>query len=166
MAADGPAHMYDEPATCQETGLNRFETKPTDAWPDCGPNCDIYSQVQRGSITAAFNIGLLPHQAKPLNVDTYNQGCSNPWGCVNDTGYTCAGKEKRFGPFMEQRYEMLNSPFDASGAEYKPPFYMMGPKTGTANAVDGWAKAPNGQLRWQAASSHRSGCPAPGGNNA
>ena len=152
MAADKPAHMYDSPMSCKESTLNRFETRPTDTWPGCGPHCDIYTQVQRGAITAAFNIGLKPHQAKELNVDTYNQGCANPWGCVNDDGYSCSGKEKRFGPFMEKRFDALNSPFDPSNAEYKPPFYMMGSKTGTANAVDGWEKTSGGQLRWQAAS--------------
>lgn len=159
MAADGPARFYAEPEKCRETSLNLFEAKPTDTWPSCGPGCDIYSQVQRGTITAAFNIGLEKHQAKELNVDTYNQGCTNPWGCVNDDGYSCAGRPRRFGTAMAQRYDGLNSPYDPSGAEYKPPFYVLGPKIGTVNAVDGWARAPDGRLRWQAASLNQGSCP-------
>ena len=146
--------LHDPATTCmerlQEAGLNTFEQGSADPWPPCGSHCDIFSEVNRGAITKGFNIGLKFQQSKPLNVETYNQGCVNPWGCVDSGGFACEGGISRFGPFMENRLKELNKPYDPTSQEYHPPQYMMGIKNGGINSVTGWDRTSQGPFVWAA----------------
>jgi len=143
----------------QEVGLNTFEQGSADPWPPCGSHCDIFSEVNRGAITKGFNIGLNFQQSKPVNVETYNQGCANPWGCVNNDGFSCEGGISRFGPFMESRLKELNKPYDPTKQEYHPPQYMMGVKNGSVNSVTGWDRTPQGAFVWAANAETKVPCP-------
>lgn len=146
------ATLRDITTTCiernEQAGLNTFEEGSADPLPACGSDCDIYSQVRRGAITKAFNLGLTFPQSKPLNVDTYNQGCLDPWGCVNNEGFTCRGAASGFSPFMDERLRDLNLPLDPTRLEYHPPRYMMGIKDNSVNSVTGWQKDAAGRARW------------------
>jgi len=144
-----------------EVGLNTFEQGSRDPWPSCGEHCDVFSELNRGAITKAFNLGLKFPQSKPLNVETYNQGCVNPWGCVDSGGFACEGGLSRFGPFMEARLKELNRPYDPSRQEYHPPQYMMGIKDGGINSVTGWARkgGQDGPFAWAAAAETKLPCP-------
>ena len=135
---------------CRERSLNTFEQGSSDPLPPCGVDCDVFSQVTRGAITKGFNIGLKHQQSKPLNVETYNQGCLNPWGCVDNGAFACEGGASRFGPFMDARFAELNKPYDPSALEFNPPRYMMGVKDLTPNSVSGWGKTSTGRLVWAA----------------
>ena len=144
----------------EEVGLNTFEQGSADPWPVCGAHCDVFSEVNRGAITKAFNLGLKFQQSKPLNVETYNQGCLNPWGCVDNDGFACKGGQSRFGPFMEARMKELNKPYDPTQQEYHPPQYMMGIKNGTVNSVTGWArKDAQAPFAWAASATTKVPCP-------
>lgn len=148
---------------CGETDLNTFEQRNPDEFSSsCGAYCDAFAGVQRGAITKAFNVGLRMPQRKELNVDTYNQGCLNPWGCVNNDGYSCVGPvEQRFGAFMRDQFRALNAPYDPSQAEYAaPPVYSMGWKSGGPNAVTGWLPSERGFI-WEKAAPTQLPCPGP-----
>lgn len=162
-----PRHLHHSEATrCGETALNTFEERNPDEFSaDCGEHCDAFASVQRGAITKAFNVGLKPPQRKELNVDTYNQGCVNPWGCVSNDGVSCLGTpQERFATtgFMHEQFRELNANYDPELSEYAPPSYAMGWKTGTANSVTGWQQAPRSNLFvWQEASPARASCSGP-----
>lgn len=151
--------LHDTSTTCQERTFNTFEEGSADPWPACGANCDIFSQLNRGAITKDFNLGLTFRQRKALTTETYNQGCLNPWGCVDNGDYTCAGRRSTFDGFMERRFQELMTPLDPSQAEYHPPHYMMGIKAGGINAVDGWGRSPQGRWTWQAQATEKVPCP-------
>ena len=155
--------LHDPTSTCverQEVALNTFEQGSADPWPHCGIHCDVFSEVNRGAITKAFNLGLKFNQSKPLNVETYNQGCLNPWGCVDNDGFACNGGLSRFDPFMEARMKELNQPYDPTRQEYHPPQYMMGIKGGTINSVTGWARqSAQAPFAWAAAAATKVPCP-------
>lgn len=124
---------------CSERSLNTFEELSKDPWPPCGTNCDVFSQVQRGVLTKDFNLGLTFPQSKRFSVDSFNQGCLNPWGCVEAGGFSCLGAPSSFGPFMSSRFNHLMSPLDPSLQEFHPPSYMLGMKKGTPNTAASWA---------------------------
>jgi hypothetical protein len=142
---------------CGEISLNTFEQRNPDEFSaDCGDHCDAFAGVQRGAITKAFNVGLVAdrraQQRKELNVDTYNGGCLDVWGCVDSDGFRCAGaRDAGFGPFMRAQFDELDAPYDPSGAEYAPPPALQGLKAGTVNSVTGWRRAPGGDYAWRAA---------------
>jgi len=160
MQATSPeATLHAPTSVCQERAFNTFEEGSADPWPSCGSHCDVFSQLNRGAITKDFNLGLSFPQSKPLNVDTYNQGCLNPWGCVDSGGYTCRGRAAGFDAFMEGRFQALSQPLDPSQLEYHPPHYQMGIKAGSVNSVSGWEKTPRGQWAWQRASRENVPCP-------
>ena len=153
-ARRGPA------STCQERAFNTFEEGSSDPWPACGADCDVFSRLNRGAITKDFNLGLSFPQSKALNVDTYNQGCLNPWGCVDNGDYSCRGQQSGFGAFMGERFTELMKPLDPSQFEYHPPDYVMGVKAGSVNSVSGWARTPQGQWAWELSSQDRVPCPS------
>ena len=139
---------------CGEISLNTFEQRNPDEFSaDCGDHCDAFATVQRGAITKAFNLGLANGPSKQLNVDTYNGGCLDAWGCVDSDGFRCAGaRDAGFGPFMRAQFDGLNAPYDPSGAEYAPPPALQGLKAGTINSVTGWQRSsPGGAVAWRAA---------------
>jgi hypothetical protein len=153
------ATLHEPTNTCLERSFNTFEEGSADPWPACGSHCDVFSQVHRGAITKDFNLGLSFPQSKPLSVDTYNQGCLNPWGCVDTGDQACRGRGSGFDAFMDTRFRQLSQPLDPSQLEYHPPRYMMGVKAGGLNSVSGWEKTPQGQWAWQLASRERVPCP-------
>jgi len=158
--AQEPA-VHDAAFVCREnrqTGLNTFEEGPADPLPECGSNCDVYSQLMRGAITKGFNIGLSFPQSKPLNVETYNQGCADPWGCVDNLGFSCKGAVSHFGPSMDAQFKRLNAAYEPSGLEYHPPAYAMGIKNGTVNSVTGWSRGAGGRPAWESHATTRLPC--------
>jgi|LauGreDrversion2_5_1035112.scaffolds.fasta_scaffold00665_9 hypothetical protein len=155
--------LHDASTVCAEriaeVGLNTFEEGSADPWPGCGSKCDVFSQVNRGAITKGFNVGLTHQQSKALNVDVYNQGCSNPWGCVSNGEFSCRAPESRFGPYMDSHFKELNKAYDPSGTQYHPPQYMMGIKNEGINSVTGWKKATRGDFLWKERSENKVPCP-------
>ena len=154
MASDRHYAMAEK---CGEISLNTFEQRNPDEFSEgCsdGGCIDAYATVHRGSIAKSFNVGLSSEQRKHLNVDQYNQGCTNPWGCVDGSGKRCSSgaAESAFGPFMHKRFDALSASFDASGSEYRPPSGALGWKAGSVNSNAGWQRLSNGQYLWEAAS--------------
>ena len=156
--------LHAEARRCGEISLNTFEERNPDEFStSCGgDHCDAFSDVKRGSISKAFNVGLKSPLRKEMNVDTYNQGCVNPWGCVNNDGLLCVGsqEERRASwNFMREQYRDLNANYDPSLSELSPPSYSMGWKTGTVNSVTGWQRMPGSdRLVWQATSPTQVDC--------
>jgi len=116
---------------CLERALNTFEEASSDPPPSCGANCDVFSKVLRGAITKDFNLGMTFPQSKPLNVDTFNQGCLNPWGCVETNNGVCYGQASSFDTLMNERFKDLMKPLDPSLQEVHPPVYVLGCKAGS-----------------------------------
>ena len=129
--------LHDPSSTCEEIGFNRFETLSAD------PGSPEY-----GVLTQGYNIGLRQCQAKKLNIDEYNSGCINQYGCLSSPENKCLGKPKKLNEVMEARYAKLNAPYDPSGSEYNPPQYMMGWKDGGVNSVTGH-RVTNNRATWQ-----------------
>ena len=125
-----------------------FEVKSTSA----PPEIDVLQSenLQRGSITAAWNLGLRNPQAKLMSTEMYNSGCVNPQGCVNSLGFKCVDQPVVRGGFaLNSIYDTLNKPYMPDASEYKPPAYMMGMKNNTINSVTGWRKSGTGEFEWQ-----------------
>lgn len=134
---------------CGETSLNTFEQRHPEEF---GGGWDAYQAVQRGTISKAFNLGLLPGQRKAVTVDHYNQGCASPWGCVDNGNRRCLGSEGQstgFGPFMQRRYDALQSDFDPQEKQAPPPDYVQGWKARGVNSMSGWERGADGRYAWE-----------------
>lgn len=140
--------LDDMPFNCENTGLNTFEKKEAIKYPPV----DIQNQLRRGSITKEWNKGLRMPQAKKLTTDTFNGGCTDPWGCVANSGFSCPGSKPKESSVYNM-YAFLQKPLDAGTdqerLEYNPPAFMMGIKNGTVNSVNGWKKDGK-QYAWEA----------------
>ena len=116
------------------------------------PQPDIMESIKRGEIKKNFNSGLRNPQAKHLEVETYNGGCVNPWGCVSNNGHNCNSEKKR-NVEVNEMYDYLNQSYLTgtfqSSLEYQPPLQMEGYKAGTINSVSGWKKDDDGSWMWQ-----------------
>jgi hypothetical protein len=127
------------PFKCNEISLNTTEQvemiEP--------PAPDIWNVLRRGAITKDWNTGLRNPQAKLMTVDTYNSGCSNPWGCISSGGYRCPGSKPKVSP-IQGMYDFLQAPLLTgtykADLEYHPPAFMEGIKAGGPNSVTGWSK--------------------------
>ena len=132
---------------CEEISLNTTEeVKGVDP-----PEPDVWNSLKRGSIKKEFNAGLRNPQAKLMNVETYNGGCVNEWGCVANAGFRCPRSEAHTSA-IKGMYDWLQSPL-LSGVsdpdlEYNPPEYMQGIKAGTANSITGWGRTADGTYKW------------------
>lgn len=136
------------PFNCQQTGFNTFEKKEAIEYPPV----DIQNQLQRGSITKGWNKGLRMPQSKKLTTDTFNGGCTDPWGCIANSSFSCPGGRPKESSVYNM-YAWLQKPLDAttdqSRLENNPPAFMMGIKSGTVNSVNGWKKDGK-QYAWEA----------------
>lgn len=142
------AAMYSAETSCEPISFNTYETldkqMPATAYSTGEPSY--------GMITADVNAGLRLPQARPMNVETYNSGCVNPYGCVSNPqeGVACAGPLKEPSPAILSLYSMLNKPFAPNGFEMKsPPAYVVGVKEKGVNSVSGWQVDAAGTWEWQ-----------------
>ena len=143
-----PSLLHDATTVCQATGFNTYQSGNEQGYPQ------VYytsGEPRYGMVVTDFNAGLRLPQSRPLVIDSYNSGCLNPHGCVNNQrdGFTCGGPVKVQTKYMRALYDDLNGPYAPNDFDLEPPAYVMGIKNGGINSVTGWAKNASGQLVWE-----------------
>ena len=138
--------LHEAQTACTRVGFNVTDSKDTYKHPAIFYDA---AMPQYGMVSADPNAGLRMPQSRKLVLESFNSGCVNPHGCVNNDGYECTGPVKQMSPHMAAVYEELNRPFAPNAFEYDPPAYVMGIKNNSVNSVTGWQTADNGEPKWK-----------------
>ena len=144
---------------CEHRGFNTYETVDKRVLPSI---ISTSGEPNYGTITADVNAGLRFPQSRQMNLENFNSGCINPYGCVSNVeeGFACSGPLKEPSPALSTLYKHLNSPYAPNSFEMKnPPEYVVGIKESSVNSVLGWQRKPNDPtvLEWHA-NAHREPC--------
>jgi hypothetical protein len=117
---------------CKSAGFNTYETLDSRAFP---PITYTSGEPTYGAVTADVNAGLRLPQSRPFSVDTFNSGCVNPHGCVNNAegGFRCPGPVQTQTPTMRALFDELYAPFAPPGLEMSPPPRLRGGRESRRN---------------------------------
>jgi len=147
IVAEGKmAARFDPAFACKESTLNIYDTKNEDTQ----PAMTKVEPPRYGMLTSNTNAGLRLPQSRPMNRDGFNSGCLNTFGCVRDAelGFQCQGSAHKPDPLTAAHFKAM-AVSQGGGVEFTAPVSMMGIKSETINATNGWALTSHGKRIWQ-----------------